>query len=256
VKNEMMMKRYNHLFFDLDRTLWDFDRNAEETFWEMYERFDLKGFGIHDFDKFYAAYKEINIKLWDLYRDGEITKEILRDKRFNDTLMRFGVENRELAEEISDYYITQSPLKNHLFPFTIELLDSLKGKFTMHIITNGFEEVQTVKLDNSDLRKYFDKVITSEQVGVKKPFDKVITSEQVGVKKPDPAIFEYAMKEAGTTAEESIMIGDDPLVDIQGAASVGMDQIFFNHNGVEPGLNPTYEVKQPEPILKILLPEG
>lgn len=202
-----------HIFFDLDRTLWDFEYNSKTTLLELISQFDLLEKGVSNAQDFIAKYQKNNERLWDLYRKDKITKQELRGKRFLLTLKEYNIHNSRLAEDFGLEYIKQSPLKTQLFPYTIETLSYLIQKYKLHIITNGFEEVQQIKLISSGLMKYFDVIITSEQVGVKKP---------------DPKIFHYAFREANTQKENSIMIGDDLLVDIIGAQKVGMNAIYFN----------------------------
>ena len=231
------MKKYKHIFFDLDRTLWDFEKNSEEVFRDMYRVLKLERNGVKDFDAFFATYRSVNHDLWDLYREGKIDKEFLNLQRFYQTLFEFGIENKELAEEMGKKYVAWSPLKKHLFPGAMELLDYLKPKYHLHIITNGFAEVQTVKLRESNLIKYFEQVIISETTPVKKPH---------------PRIFKYAMHLANATVENSIMIGDDLDIDIIGAAGVGMDQIWTNFTKETNSFKPTFEVKALLEIKNIL----
>lgn len=215
------MKVYRHLFFDLDRTLWDFDKNAREAFADIYSIFKLKDCGIGSLDDFVKSYHLHNDVLWELYRQGKIEKEYLRWKRFEDTLGDFGISNKQLAMEIGHEYITISPQKVNLLPNTLKTLDYLYLRYPLYIITNGFEEVQFTKLANSNLAGYFQFVITSEAAGFKKP---------------DQGIFNYALKLVNADPSESLMIGDDLITDISGAMQAGMDAIFFNpeqiaHNG-------------------------
>ncbi len=202
-----------HIFFDLDRTIWDFETNAFKTLSELYQEHALNQKGISNFDVFINNYKIHNESLWQLYRDGKIEKDELRSSRFNLTLQDFGINDDHLASELGSQYIKKCPLKTHVFPFTYEVLDYLKEKYHLHIITNGFEEVQYVKLEQSNLLNYFEQIVTSEQVGVKKPNSK---------------IFRYALAKAFCKADESIMIGDDLSVDILGAKGIGMHQVYFN----------------------------
>ncbi|MBE0639429.1 MAG: noncanonical pyrimidine nucleotidase, YjjG family [Bacteroidales bacterium] len=215
------MKVYKHLFFDLDSTLWDFEKNAHEAFTDIYIKFDLKGKGVISLDEFVRSYLKHNDELWALYRDGKIEKEYLRWRRFEVTLNDFGIHDPVLAKHIGNDYVTISPKKTNLFPNAIACLEYLKARYELHIITNGFEEVQYTKLENSNLRRYFRHVITSEAAGSKKP---------------DPRIFNYALKTVGALPHESLMIGDDIETDIKGASNAGLDAVFFNpekqpHNG-------------------------
>jgi putative hydrolase of the HAD superfamily len=232
-----MQKRYENIFFDLDRTLWDFDKSAQQTFKEIYLDYDLKNRGINSFKEFTIRYNINNDMLWGYYRRGEIKKEILSVQRWELTLQDFNIEDIPLAEKMSEHYLSRSPLKVNLFDYSHEILQYLNGKYSLHIITNGFEEVQYKKLAASDLRKYFKTVVTSEEAGCKKP---------------EAGIFEFAMQQAGGNIQNSIMVGDDLSVDILGAKKIEMDQIFVNHVQQKHTEQPTYEVYSLKEIEKIL----
>ena len=205
----------NHLFFDLDRTLWDFETNSHEELVNLYHVHKLHQRGISLQNEFIKVYKKINHQCWEDYRKNLITKEKLRSERFMKTLLHFGIDDKKLADELGNDYVHNSPNRTILIDGTIDLLEALKDHFHMHIITNGFEEVQWVKLRNSKLLPYFKEVITSEAVGAKKP---------------DPRIFQFALEKAGATVIDSVMIGDDLNTDISGAIGVNMKSIFFNPN--------------------------
>lgn len=221
------MKKYQHIYFDLDRTLWDFERNSIMAFKEIFKKYNLYRL-FPDFDLFVEVYKRHNESLWDLYREGKIRKLKLRTERFLLTIKELGVDDADLAQKIGDEYVTISPQQTVLFPNTHEILTYLKEKkYKLYIITNGFKEVQYVKMDNSDLTKYFDKVFTSEEVGCQKP---------------KPEIFSHAITSVNAKKSESIMIGDDFNVDIMGAKNYGIDQIFFNPNEHKFDILPSFEV--------------
>ena len=205
-------RKYKHIYFDLDRTIWDFDKNALETFQDIYAKYKLESIFLK-FENFHDTYVEHNEQLWKQYREGKIRKNILSRKRFELTLEDFGVVNEALVEDIASDYILISPTKKQLFPHAIETLEYLHKKYKLYIITNGFNEVQFSKLKNSNLDKYFTKIFTSEDAGAQKP---------------NPLIFENAVKSANARKKESIMIGDDLEADILGAKKFGLDQIFFN----------------------------
>ena len=202
-----------HIFFDLDRTLWDFEKNSKETLTEIYNYFKLRERGILSLNNFIKVYIKQNDILWDKYRKGLVEKKTLRSSRFSNTLMEFGYSNKKLSKKIGDYYVNESPVKKELLPNTFKTLDYLHERYPMYIITNGFEEVQYLKLKNCNLDKYFKHVITSEKSGVKKP---------------NPRIFTYALKKANASPENSIYIGDDLFVDMIGAKNVNMKQCYFN----------------------------
>ena len=209
-----MVNKYEHIFFDLDKTLWHFDENSKKVLNDIYKHFKLF-LSISSVEKFISKYEEVNEGLWSLYRDDKIKKDDLRWKRFGDTLNHFNMANDVMAHEIADYYVYHSPRQTLLFPETINVLDYLSEKYKLHIISNGFEEVQFIKLKESGLAKYFDVIILSDKVGVKKPH---------------PYIFKKAFSQSGAKAKNSIMIGDDLYADIYGAQRVKMDAIYFNFN--------------------------
>jgi putative hydrolase of the HAD superfamily len=219
--------RYRYLFFDLDKTLYDFDTSTRVTFEEIFDHYRLGDRGIPSLDDFIGNYNRINLRLWKQYRLGGINKEKLRTERFTLTLRKYRIEDPELAEAIGHYYVTESPLKNTLFPGVEETLSYLQERYSLYIITNGFEEVQHKKLDINRLKPFFRHMITSEEAGCRKP---------------DPGIFAFALLKAGAVPEESLMIGDDLEVDIRGARSVGMDQVFVNYERTVHKDQPTYEV--------------
>ncbi len=231
------MTKYKHIFLDLDRTLWDFEKSAAQTFEEIFDKYQLQTKGVPTVEAFTATYKKHNDILWAMYRDGEIIKEVLSVKRWFLTMEEFGILDGELAAFIAEDYITLSPLKVNLFPYTHEILFYLKEKYTLHLITNGFEEVQQVKIDASDLRKYFTEIITSEMAGYKKP---------------NPRIFEFAMDKAGAVAKESMMIGDDLRVDILGAKGVDIDQIYVNFEAEPHSEEISFEINHLKEIEGIL----
>jgi putative hydrolase of the HAD superfamily len=229
---------YKDLFFDLDHTLWDFETNSKETIQELYTTHRLAELGIVDFDGFYSTYSAHNHRLWDRYTKGFIKQEELRWKRVYLSLLDFKVANEPLAKEMSQAYLEILPNKKHLFPYTIEILDYLKEKdYKMHLITNGFESVQFKKIKNSGLQDYFIEVITSE------------ASNSL---KPQKEIFEYALKNAKASVNESIMIGDNEFADIQGGINMGMDTVFVNHIQAIPTIPATYTITHLKELETIL----
>ena len=207
-----------HIFFDLDHTLWDFEKNSALTFQKILPEADVDL--VHE--QFINTYIPINAKYWKLYREEKVSKAALRYARLKETFHALKYEiSDEKINSLAKEYILQLPNFNHLFDGTLELLDYLKEKYTLHIITNGFEEVQTLKMKNSKIFHYFTEVITSESVGVKKP---------------NPKVFLHAMKKAGSSPKESLMIGDNIEADIQGALATGMKAIHcnFENTGIIP----------------------
>ena len=204
------MKQIQHIFFDLDHTLWDFEKNSDLTFQKIFKMNDLSV----DLHSFLEVYRPLNFKFWKLYREEKVTKSELRYGRLKNTFdaIDFPISDT-LIYLIADQYIEHLADFNHLFDGAIEILDYLNQKYTLHIITNGFEEIQTKKMINSKIYHYFEKVITSESVGVKKP---------------NPKVFKHALEIANANIDQAIMIGDSIEADINGALGVGMKAIHCN----------------------------
>ncbi|HLG35458.1 MAG TPA: YjjG family noncanonical pyrimidine nucleotidase [Bacteroidia bacterium] len=222
------MKTYLHIFFDLDDTLWDFKRNSAESLHELYSHFNLKNVGVDSPEYFIRVYQERNMMMWEQYRLGAIDKETLRSKRFELTFWDMGIDAALVPKQMPEYYLSVLAAKHYLYPHAIEILEYLKEKYFLHIITNGFAEVQYIKLNSSRINRFFRHLIISDEIGVKKP---------------DIKIFHHALDKAGAKAEESIMIGDGLDVDIAGARNAGMDQVFFNPENLEHNHEVTYEIK-------------
>jgi putative hydrolase of the HAD superfamily len=231
------MKQYKHIFFDLDKTLWDFTTNNKDTFIDLFEQFDLKSKGVDSPEIFQEKYNVHNDILWDLYRKGKVEKSFLRIERYRLTLHDFNITDNTLADNISSEYIRLSPLKTKLIPDTIETLDYLFPKYKLHIITNGFNEVQFLKMERCGLKKYFQQVITSEEAGCNKP---------------QKEIFLFAIENASAVISECIMIGDDLEVDVQGAQDAGMDSVFVNLENIVHNKSINYEVKSLAELRNIL----
>jgi putative hydrolase of the HAD superfamily len=221
-------KAYKHLFFDLDHTLWDFETNSHETLREVFFNHSLQESLTPDFEAFFERYSYHNKKLWDRYHHGYIKQDELRWKRMWHALLDFKNGDEKLARQMSLEYLEILPTKKTLFPYAKEIVEYLAAKkYVLHMITNGFEEVQWGKLRNSGIVQYFDEVITSEKAMALKPHAE---------------IFAFALRQTGARLEESIMIGDNLDADIGGAMSFGMDTVFVNHINEPTDLKPTYTV--------------
>jgi len=205
--------QYKHLFFDLDHTIWDFDKNAEETLNELYHTYKLRDLGLHSPDRFIEVYTQNNHQLWAEYHVGKITKQKLRETRFSKTFVDLGLSPQHIPQQFEDDYVSICPTKTNLFPKAHETLGYLKEKYSLHLISNGFKESTELKVSNNGLNEYFENVVISEVVGFNKP---------------DKAIFNHALNLANAGISESIMIGDSLEADIRGAQDYGMKAIYFN----------------------------
>ena len=206
------MEKIKHVFFDLDHTLWDFDKNSNLAFKMLFDSYKIQ----IPISQFLLVYQPINMRFWKLYREEQMTKRELRRGRLIETFDVFDkVFPIEIIDALSEDYINFLPRNNYLIPGAKELLEYLAPTYKLHIITNGFREVQHTKLLTSKIDHYF-KTVTN--------------SEDVGVKKPNPIIFEHALKISGADLVTSVMIGDNYEADIIGAAAMGMKTICFNYH--------------------------
>lgn len=209
-----MLSHIKHVFFDLDHTLWDFERNSGLTFQKIFEINDIS----LNLKEFLKVYEPINFKYWKLYREEKVTKPELRYKRLKEAFdcIEFKVSD-QMINRLSVAYIDYLTSFSHLFDGAVDILNYLETKYQLHIITNGFEEAQERKMKNANIWQYFQTITNSEMAGVKKP---------------NPKIFNFALDFAKAIPEESIMIGDSLEADIEGASLVGMDGILFNNQSV------------------------
>jgi YjjG family noncanonical pyrimidine nucleotidase len=214
-----MFQYKKDIFFDLDHTIWDFDRNAQETLHELYYvyKFDTL-FNRANSDEFIETYTINNHRVWELYHHGKIDKPTLRKLRFADTFTQLGVDPALFPVGFEEEYLKICPTKTNLFPHAIETLEYLQNRYNLHLISNGFKEACEAKLTHSDLRKYFKTIVISEVFGVNKP---------------DPRIFDYAVNNGEASKENSIMIGDNIDADVRGALNAGLDAIYFNVVGTD-----------------------
>jgi YjjG family noncanonical pyrimidine nucleotidase len=218
-----MPQKYTHLFFDLDNTIWDFDSNSFEALQTA-----LNNIGILDkvgsYSDYYKIFDSVNEELWALYREGKMSKRILRVQRFEESFEKNGTPIPGMGEMVNNAYLAEMPGLTRLVDGARELLDYLHGKYEMAIITNGFKEVQYKKIIQSGLAKYFRKIFISEEIGAPKP---------------KKEIFEYAIKSMNARKKNSLMIGDSWDADIEGARKFGIDQIYYspqsekNEHGVD-----------------------
>jgi len=206
-----MSNKLKHIFFDLDHTLWDFDRNSALAFERVFQSRNIS----IELPRFLEVYEPINFEYWKKYREEQVSKKELRRGRLIDTFKQFDTSYPlETIDKLAEAYIHELPGNNHLLDGAREILEYLSVNYTLHIITNGFTEVQNIKLNNSNIAHFF-KTVT--------------TSEEIGVKKPNPKVFYSALNKAQATVKESIMIGDTFEADVLGAEGVGMQSLFYNY---------------------------
>lgn len=229
-----MFRSKNHLFFDLDHTLWDYETCSNETLEELWLAYSLNEKGV-PLNNFLQKFSDVNEEMWRQLHAGEINKDVIRNDRFPAILSALAIEDNGMAIEIQHEYINVCPTKPYLIEGALELLESISGKYGLHIITNGFDEIQSVKLRSSGIEHFFEEVITSVLAGSQKPEKK---------------IFDFALKKVNAKPEEVLMIGDNPISDIEGAYLAGIDQVFFNPDNQHCPITPTLEIKSLKELLK------
>jgi len=220
------------LFFDLDHTIYDFDKNSALTFQAIFTEMELSCV-----DDFMTHFKPINDSYWERFSKEEISRDFLRYGRLKDTFDAIDLKiNDDHIYYIADEFVGKLPDYNHVFDGAYETLDVLKNNYRLHIITNGPDSVQEKKLKNANLTAYFQTITNSEIAGVKKPH---------------PGIFKHALTTANTKAENSLMIGDNINADVHGALNVGMQAVWFNEFKLENTIG-VAEVQQLNQLLEIL----
>lgn len=229
---------YKHLFFDLDHTLWDFDRNSAESLCELYETFRLAEIGVASADVFNQHFAVINRQLWSDFDNNRLTHADIRQRRFRLVMEAVGVTDHSVCDDLNERYLELLPRKPHLMESALDVLDYLKDRYVMHIITNGFDEIQALKMASSGLTDYFQHIITNQKAAAKKP---------------DPRIFAFALTASGASLSESLMIGDNYEADVRGALNAGMDVVYYNVGALPfEGPAPTHEIQHLKELMAIL----
>ena len=222
------MKKYTCILFDLDHTLWDFETNSKEILKDLFHQYNLRDQGISGFTFFYETFVRVNSQIWDLHDRNIIGSEEIRTQRFHKVFGEAGLDDYQLSLKFSADFLKELPYKKNLLPHAMEILDYLKPKYPMVIITNGLDELQATKMSSS---------------GIFHHFKTIVTSQRAGNKKPSKEIFEFALKESGHRSEDAVMIGDNLKTDMAGAREAGIDTIYFNPAGQRHSEKVTYEIK-------------
>ena len=230
--------KYKHLFFDLDHTLWDFERNSSESLEEIYHRFSLANYGVNSIGQFTKSFLRINTELWNAFDQGTLHHSYIRENRFRMVFAELGISCPDIHEEIGELYLSTLPDKKHLLAGALDVLNYTKSVgYRMHIVSNGFSDIQAKKIASSQISQFFENVITFESANSKKP---------------DPGIFAYAVEVTNSTKEECIMIGDNWVADIMGAKQFGLDTIYYNPAGLIFEEKPTFDIRHLDELKSIL----
>lgn len=228
--------KYKCILFDLDHTLWDYETNARETLAELHTQFKLSNKGISEVEFFNSFYR-VNNELWDLYDRGLLHRDVIRLERFHRVFLFFGLHDYALSLKLSDAYISESPKKSNLMEDCLETLEYLHPHYPMVIVTNGFDEIQSTKLHSSGIHHFFKSIVTSGRAGHKKPAKE---------------IFEFALAENNFGPHEAIMVGDNLLTDIAGAANARVDSVYFNPHKIKHTTPVNYEIEKLAGLREIL----
>ena len=230
------ISKYKTIFFDLDHTLWDYDRNSLETLTDIHQQYQLyEKYGV-GFDKFNTTFHKVNGALWDRYNRGELDRNYIKQQRFVTILKKLQVDT-SYSSDMSEQYLNNCPHKPHMMPYTLEVIEDLSQKYDLYILTNGFLDVQQIKL---------------EKTGLKPFFKGMITSECCGYRKPDKEIFEYSLQLANTCAEDSMMIGDNLDTDVAGAMKASIAAVYFNPHQTAHNRTVTHEINCLSELTSIL----
>ena len=230
--------KYKHLFFDLDHTLWDFERSSSESLTEVYHTFKIAELGAGPLDTFISTYLRINYQLWRELERNEIPHGHIREHRFRLVMEELGVQTPTNYAPMEETYIELLPTKSYLMEGALDVLDYVQAKgYTLHIVTNGFDVVQGKKMQSSGIYDYFTHLITNEKAQSRKP---------------DRRIFEYALACADAGCDECLMIGDNWEADILGAKRFGLDTVYYNPEGSSFDEAPTHDIRHLRELLDIL----
>ena len=228
-----MERKIKHIFFDLDNTLWDTDKNSKLTLKSIYENLKIKENHKLEFSDFFSSYYIRNENLWALYRQNKVSKQDILEKRFKDTFLEFHINDENLWKNFDDYFLTKIMENNNLIENAEEILEYLVTKgYILHIVSNGFIEQTNQKIQDTIIKDYITTVTSGEEINKRKPAKEV---------------FELGIKKANASVNESAFIGDDWEADVMGALKTGMFPIYFNYK--KENYNKTTEF----PIIKDLL---
>lgn len=230
-------KSYACVLFDLDHTLWDYETNSEDALRDLFTLYKLSEKGISSFSYFMETFRRVNRGLWEQYDRGHIGQDVIRQERFHRVFTQAGYEDYKASLQFSTDYLALLPLKSGLLPHAKDILQYLHGRYPMIVVTNGFEETQSAKMNSAGISHFFDHLVTSQRAGSKKP---------------SRDIFDFSLNKAGFQPEEAVMIGDNLLTDIAGAKAAGVDTVYYNPEGLTHNETITFEIRSLKELKTIL----
>lgn len=223
-----------HVFFDLDHTLWDYEKNSIAALVELHGHFGLDEFVTAE--EFLKTYHKINEKLWHKFNNGQIERDYIKKYRFAEVLQKMKIYINHQPSDLHEFFLDNCSNRTEVLPYCHEALSYLKEKYPLAIITNGFPEAQYPKMKASSLDQYFDEIIISQEVGFRKP---------------EREIYDLSLERMNAKAETSVMIGDNPKTDIKGAINAGLQTIFYNPNGTRKSTS-QFEIESLAELIRIL----
>jgi 2-haloacid dehalogenase len=235
IKWQKSPMKYDLLLLDADETILDFKKSEDYSLHVVLSKHGINPEAPH----LKESYQKINEVLWNDHAKGLVSKDHLKTERFR----LFLKENNLKADPIQmgEDYLKALPEKVFLVDGALDFLQSLHGKITMVIVTNGIGHVQHLRLERSGLKPF----ITD-----------MIISEVCGFSKPDRRIFDHTFTKLNLdiTKTKTLMIGDRLETDILGAHNAGVDSCWFNPNreSNNSGIVPTIEVNSLNDILNFL----
>ena len=253
------------IFFDLDDTLlWD-QKSVEQAFAATCEvaakKYNLNPVALEEAVRkeareLYSTYETYSFTqmiginpfegLWGNFLDDDDNfrkmKEIVpnyRREAWTRGLAALGIHDTDFGEELAERFPAERRKHPFVYEESFQVLDELKGKYQLLLLTNGSPDLQNTKLE-----------ITPELVPY---FDHIVISGAFGRGKPDPTIFEHALEKMALTKDDAIMVGDNLMTDILGASRIGMKSVWINRHDKERNeVIPTYEITHLEELFPIL----
>lgn len=209
------MDDVHFVYFDLDDTLLDHAEAERKALADVRDRYSTI-FGAVSVAELQETYHEINAPLWRKYADGTIDKERVQRERFDRLLDALDASHADSAS-VGRYYMQRYGEHWTFIPGARGTFELISDRVPVGVMTNGFAEVQSKKLDAFPV--------------LRERSDAIVICEDVGVLKPDPKVFEHATQEAGVAPEDVLYVGDSYRSDVAGAESTDWSVAWYAPEG-------------------------
>ena len=200
------MKNYDWYLFDLDNTILDFSEVSKTAFQEMFSDLD-------NLKSAYTIYSNINSEYWYAYENGRITSEDLKIGRFADFATKMKITSD--PEFLSNKYFELILKHSKEIDDALNALNYFKNKGRLALITNGLSDIQHHRIDKHNLGIFFEHVFISDEMKVSKPSREFFETVHLQIGKPKK--------------ETVLVLGDNPISDIEGGRNFGFDTFFYNY---------------------------